>query len=226
MRSVHILRSTKSHWANVSPTCLASDTSAGLFFTVYVLFTFTFLPTFAPRALPRFNATMRALTPVQRTLPLGSDGQSRAFAMGLSSAPIGSSSSLDHTGLHIPRTHPSNHSVVKHPMHPAVALTRYPSARQTSPSTIDGVRTSLLSSALVNTLGRITFVILRTGCSFSVALHPASRRRSYLQLQTGERMSGEDFHLPECVRCFAQWIPACTGMTSSVVCEFELPYRP
>ena len=34
-----------------------------------------------------------------------------------------------------------------------------------------------------NLSGRIEFVILRTGCSPSVALHPVSRRRSYGRLQ-------------------------------------------
>jgi len=41
---------------------------------------------------------------------------------------------------------------------------------------------------------RIEFVTLRTGRSPSVASHPASRRRSYSRLQTGERMSDGDLH--------------------------------
>ena len=43
-------------------------------------------------------------------------------------------------------------------------------------------------------------VILRMSCSPPVAPHPASRRRSYLRLQAGERMPEEDFHLPDHVR--------------------------
>ncbi len=50
-------------------------------------------------------------------------------------------------------------------------------------------------SWLATTPGRIAFVILRTDGSPPVALHPASRRRSYLRLQAGERMPEEDFHL-------------------------------
>jgi len=38
-------------------------------------------------------------------------------------------------------------------------------------------------SRLVATSRRIEFVILRTASSLPVALHPASRRRSYLQLR-------------------------------------------
>ena len=45
--------------------------------------------------------------------------------------------------------------------------------------------------------GRIEFVILRTDRSPPVAPHLASRRRSYIRLQAGERMPGEDFHLSD-----------------------------
>ena len=44
------------------------------------------------------------------------------------------------------------------------------------------VWTSPLMRRLVAAYGRIVFVILRTASSLPVALHPASRRRSYLQL--------------------------------------------
>ncbi len=47
------------------------------------------------------------------------------------------------------------------------------------------------------TSGRIEFVILRTGHSPSIALHLASRRRSYRWVRAGERMPGEDFHLSD-----------------------------
>jgi len=43
---------------------------------------------------------------------------------------------------------------------------------------------SSLSSRLATTTGRIEFVILRTGRSPPVALHPAFRRRSYVRLQS------------------------------------------
>src|SRR5215813_7604764 len=46
----------------------------------------------------------------------------------------------------------------------------------------------------------LTFVILRTDRSPPVAPHPVSRRRSYLWLQAGERLPGEDLHLSDGVR--------------------------
>ena len=46
---------------------------------------------------------------------------------------------------------------------------------------------SPLTSRLATTTGRIEFVILRTGRSPPVALHPASRRRSYVRLQSSDR---------------------------------------
>ena len=45
------------------------------------------------------------------------------------------------------------------------------------------------------TPGRIEFVILRTRHSPSIALHLASRRRSYRWVRAGERLPGEDSHL-------------------------------
>ena len=62
---------------------------------------------------------------------------------------------------------------------------------------------SHITSSLAETSGRNEFVILRTGHSPTVALHPASRRRSYRRLQTGERMSGQVSHLPNRVRSHA-----------------------
>ncbi len=44
-------------------------------------------------------------------------------------------------------------------------------------------------------VGRIEFVILQMDRSPPAAPHPASLRRSCIRLQTGERMSEEDFHL-------------------------------
>lgn len=50
-------------------------------------------------------------------------------------------------------------------------------------------------------VGRIEFVvILRMDRSPPAAPHLASRRRSCIQLQAGERLPGEDFHLSDHVR--------------------------
>src|SRR6266581_4466912 len=47
---------------------------------------------------------------------------------------------------------------------------------------------------LANRSGLIEFVFLRTTSSPPVAPHPASRRRSYSQLQAGVGKPGRDFH--------------------------------
>ncbi len=79
------------------------------------------------------------------------------------------------------------------PCAPIAAFARYPSARWLSRFRRSRLHHSLAGSP--DTQGRFEFVILRTGRSPPVALHPASRRRSYSWLQAGERMPGEDFHL-------------------------------
>ena len=84
------------------------------------------------------------------------------------------------------------------PAAPVAAFTRYPSARQVSPSLGSRLRHSLAGSP--DGTGRIGFVILRTGRSPPVAPHPASRRRSYSRLQAGERMPEGDFHPSDGVR--------------------------
>jgi hypothetical protein len=69
MRSVQTAGSTHTHRARMSPACIAlADTCAGC---VSRRMSFTLPPpcaAFAPRALPRFIATMRALTPVRLAL--------------------------------------------------------------------------------------------------------------------------------------------------------------
>ena len=79
------------------------------------------------------------------------------------------------------------------PCAPIAAFARYPSARWLSRFRRSRLHHSLAGSP--DTHGRFEFVILRTGRSPPVALHPASRRRSYSRLQAGERMPEEDFHL-------------------------------
>src|SRR4029453_17702388 len=81
------------------------------------------------------------------------------------------------------------------PRSPTVAFSRYPSARRVSHSRGSRLHHWLLGSPTL--AGRIEFVILRMDRSPPVASHPASRRRSYSRLQTGERMSGEDSHLSD-----------------------------
>jgi hypothetical protein len=51
-------------------------------------------------------------------------------------------------------------------------------------------------SRLATTTGRIAFVLLRTSRSPPVALHPASRRRSYLRLRGSDRTATRTCTLP------------------------------
>lgn len=87
-----------------------------------------------------------------------------------------------------------DHSVSTHQTCPGTAFTRYPSAATSSPPD-GGLRFRQFDAGSSLTSGRIEFVILRTGHSPSIALHLASRRRSYRWVRAGERMPGEDFHL-------------------------------
>jgi len=67
----------------------------------------------------------------------------------------------------------------------------------TACTAFSGLRTFLAGSPVH--LRRIVFVILRTGRSPSVALHPASRQRSYGRLQAGDGLPEEDFHFSDMI---------------------------
>src|SRR5207253_7091411 len=85
-------------------------------------------------------------------------------------------------------------SVSKHLAPTIVALSRYPSAL---PLPVFRVRFRHRAVGSSGIPGRIEFVILRTGRSPPAASHPASWRRSCIQLQAGERMPEEDLHLSD-----------------------------
>ena len=127
----------------------------------------TFLRPLAPRALPRFNATMGALTPDR----LSAAGQV----------------SLIHVhGL-------PDHSVSNHLARSRHRFNTLPlSVTGFLPPGRSRLRPSGAGSP--DAPGRIEFVILRTGRSPPVASHPASRRRGYSRLQAGERIPGADSH--------------------------------
>ena len=124
-----------------------------------------FLEPFAPPALPGFNATMAPLTPARSVLrALGGHERRVRF----------------HAGLSVSCARPSHHSVPTHPSRPRDRFITQPFSVTSIPP--KRVWISPFFGRLVARTGRIGFVILRTGCSPPVALHPASRRRSYLRL--------------------------------------------
>jgi hypothetical protein len=84
---------------------------------------------------------------------------------------------------------------------------------QLAESPVSGSRLHHSLAGSPDLVSRIEFVvILRMDRSPPAAPHPASRRRSCIRLQAGERMPGEDFHLSDCVRFQAhdRTLPACT----------------
>jgi hypothetical protein len=147
------------------------------FFRRLELHVSTSLHPFAPPALPGFDATMGALTPARRLfVPL----------------PGAMNSAWTRAGLSASCAWPSDHSASNHPAGPVIALSHYPSASWASGSLRSGLRLTLAGSP--RDKAESSSLALRTGRSPPVAPHPASRRRSYVQLQAGECMPEEDFH--------------------------------
>jgi hypothetical protein len=151
-----------------------------------------FLRPFAPPALPGFDATMGALTPGRRFF-VSLSGTMNAVLFPPRS-PFLTCSTFRPFRPQPPSCH-----------FPIAALTRYLSwmdrrvyppgrhyfSRRDRRRALGG---SPLASRLPDRLGRIRFVILRTGRSPPVALHPASRRRSYFRLQVRNVNPDGDFH--------------------------------
>jgi hypothetical protein len=108
-------------------SCSLSPARAGhfrrSFFVTAGLHSSTFLHPFAPQALPRFLATMGAVTPVQRTL--------RAVPSDNELPPFSRQVSLLHS------SRPSMHSVTKHLTRPAIA-SPLPAQRDRLPGPLSG----------------------------------------------------------------------------------------
>ena len=141
----------------------------------------TFLRPFAPRALPRFLARMDALTPGRPALRiLIRDNEHRPCAR---------------PGLLASCIKPADRSASNHLLPPPglglVSSRSLPRSRSTASLSGDHSVTwaSPFPSKLAATTGRIEFVILRTSHSPPVALHPLSRGRSYLRLQSSNPTS-------------------------------------
>ena len=134
-----------------------------------------------PPALPGFVATMGALTPGRPALRiLIRDNELRPASFQVSLL----------TTFDFP-TIPSSTTVLPSPHHGFRTLPQPDGPPRLSPGQIwtdrkerrHAVGGSPLASRLPDRLGRIRFVILRTGHSPPVASHPSSRRRSYFWLQ-------------------------------------------
>ena len=188
MRSVQTHASAHAHRARVLPACLvrlAPDTAAGslVLSEPPSIAAPISLPPFAPSGFPPFDATTTALSfppglhPGGRSpfcahrLPTVPTPTTRqAFPSPLSTVP-------QRAGLYRPA-----------PSHPWLL------------GTLRRLWASPFPSWLANLPGRIEFVILWTGRSPPAALHPASRRRSYVRLHAVARPRGRDFHPTVCVR--------------------------
>ena len=157
----------------------------------------TFLRPFAPPALPGFDATMDALTPVRRLfLPVGSHGGIRHM-----------NTVLPGTGLSVSRIWSSEHPVPNHPSVPGVAFAHNPSAHRASPpcsvpghrETHSGVRASPFPSRLADRTGRNGFD------NYGLLVH-------LLLLSTPPRGDAVTFgYRPECV-CLKR---TCTSLTKN-----------
>ena len=183
MRQKHYAQSEPSHMCLVQPVVLSRCRQSCYGNSLVAChIASTFLHPFAPPALPGFLATMGALTPGRPALRiLIRDNELRpGIRPGL---PLYLAFDL--------LTIPSSTTVLPFPRRGFGTLLQPDEPPHLSPGQIlsdrwerrRAVVGSPLASRLPDRLGRIRFVILRTGHSPPVALHPASRRRSYYRLQ-------------------------------------------
>jgi hypothetical protein len=162
-----------------------------LIFLVLVHATSTFLRPFAPPALPGFHATMDALTPARLAL------RTRVTARGGFTAHEHlSTQSVQVSLLNV--AEPSDRSVSNHPLSPSEpglllvrGLPRNRTPQDTAPplqwdGSSLGLRHSLAGSP--RRPAESSSLALRTDRSPPVALHPASRRRSYLRLRSARAL--------------------------------------
>jgi hypothetical protein len=159
----------------------------------------TFLRPFAPLALPRFLATMDALTPARLALRHTSHEHQ----------PCSGQVSLLHTAR------PSMHSVTKHLTRPAIALCCSPSvtgfpftALMGSPWRLSGLDFALNPQA--RRYVRPNRVRHPTDCMFTSGCSPPRLATTQLPLITGsEHLPEEDLHLSDRACSQAHGLPAC-----------------
>ena len=165
MLSVHTNGSFCIQWTQSSFPCLGVVATRENCSSISMSFLHpSSYPAFAPRQLQRFIATMRALTPLRF--------------------------SHRRRGLPASRIHDSERPATNHMMHLRhgfYAPFQYPTHSRAfvllAGSSIHTLWVSPYLSWLTGASCRIVFVILRAALSFSVALHPVLRRRSYFKVQ-------------------------------------------
>ncbi len=129
-----------------------------------------FLHPFAPPALPGFSATMGALTPAGRPARVVRNLQQVSLLTPRTVRPF-----RPQPPLAVPESRVWFGT-------PGLPRAGAPESAAPPSSGRSVTWASPLPSRLATAIGRNRFVILRTGRSPPVALHPASRRRSYLWL--------------------------------------------
>ena len=158
--------------------------------TIFGCHVSTFLHPFAPPALPGFLATMGALTPAWRRDPAACSAPCGGRYLGILSPSCTTQVSLLHVFC------PSRAFRLQPPRCPPWPLCHLTPQRHGIPALHRlgfALGMQARQSAWPN---RVCFRYGRL-CSPSVALHLASRRRSYGQLQAGVGLPEEDLHLTE-----------------------------
>lgn len=151
----------------------------------------TFLRPFAPRALPRLDATMNALTPARPDLRFQtSEHEHRPFHL---------------TGLPASRNWPLQPFRPQPPSRPLMSLSHTTPQRVRHP-VFAGSGFAITWQARQAITAESGSFVLRTGCSTPAAPHPASRRRSCSRLLAGTCLPEGDFHPSDHVRLQAHHV--------------------
>src|SRR6516162_8681210 len=187
MRSVQTVGSTHAQRARISPSCGAVAGTADGVCSIGLSFT---LP---PSCLPWLHGHYPASMLLRRLCHLPG-AVLRALCAAMNAAP---------SRIVIPDSCRSNFQpFYLHPPDASLSL-RSLSPRRSGrevaalPSRVGfrlGLRHSLAGSPMHLAVSSSSFSCLWTGCSLPAALHPASRRRSCLQLRTASALSDGDFH--------------------------------
>jgi len=162
----------------------------------------TFLRPLGPRPLRRFIPTMDALTPARRLF-----------------VPLRTMNTVaSRTGLSDSRSKASDRSASNHLMAPAVALSRYPSARQASHRHA-WVWGSPLASRLPGPSGRIEFTCVADQ-SFTSCCSPPGLAATQLHSVTGRRTCARRGLTPRCFRTLSDALAGELARRESKASEF------